>query len=149
MQSKAAQSQGAGTWLWVEDHGALTHTPFTRLPLAHKVRELADLFRSVFDEYPHVAGIVYSNASRRRLPLPAPQTEDMTEGIGLVRGVPLDRVRETIILHPMLVRADQTSLMARLCAEEPSWFGWALQQEQVPMGLNSLIIQPQQRLWTP
>ncbi|MFE5143572.1 hypothetical protein ACFRDV_39025 [Streptomyces fagopyri] len=74
VQGKCAKTMGAATaWIWVEDHSGLFHLPmpFAGLSLAAKTDALADLLGPLLADYVHVAGIVVSNAARRRLPLPA------------------------------------------------------------------------------
>lgn len=151
IEGKAAQSQDAGTaWIWIEDHGVLyPHTRFAQLPLSQQVAELSALLGPILVAYPHLAGIVYTNASRQLLPLPGPQTEQHRDGLGLVRGIPLDRVRRTIIVNPRLVQAGQTSLVERMIDHEPAWIDWALPHLGVRGGLASLLAAAPVRLWTP
>lgn len=77
VRDKCAKTQGAGTaWIWVEDHSGLFHfpTPFAGMSLAAKTDALAELLGPLLEEYVHVAGIIVSNAARRRLPLPRTRT---------------------------------------------------------------------------
>ena len=151
LAKKAAQSQGAGkAWIWVEDHGLFfPYTEFSQLPLAQKVAELATLVAPLLDEYAHLAGIVYTNASRRMIPLPPPQSERQRDGVGLVRGIPLDRVRQTVILNPRIVQPGPTGLVERMLDYEPAWLGWALGKFGYRGGLASLLAPETARLWTP
>lgn len=141
LQKKAAQTQDAGSaWIWAEDHGELYPlTPFADLPLAGKVDELSDLVGSVLSDYPHIAGIVLSNVGRRRFPLPPDESVERPTGYGFLRGLPLDRVRETVIIPPRLILPDQTRILARLCHEEPGWLDWALVELGVKGGFRSLL----------
>src|SRR2546423_1777617 len=151
LEKRAAQSQGAGkAWSWVRAHGAFfPHTGFSRLPLGEKVAELAALVAPLLDAYAHLAGIVYTNASRRTVPLPTPQTERQRDGLGLVRGIPLDRVRQTVILNPRIVQPGPTGLVERMVDNEPAWLDWALGRFGYPGGLSSLLAPVPARLWTP
>ncbi|MFE7369308.1 hypothetical protein [Streptomyces anulatus] len=111
VRGKGAKTEGAGTaWIWVEDHSGLFHfpMPFADMTLAAKTDALADLLGPVLKEYTHVAGIVVSNAAHRRLPLPPDEDAPRRAGQGFQRGLPLDRVRETIVIpRRILARADE------------------------------------------
>src|SRR5262249_2098333 len=129
LQGKCDQTAGTGTaWIWVEDHDGLGHVldPFTRLPLEQRVDALVELLLPLLRNYVHVAGIVLSLTVRRQPPLPADETAKRPVGLGLRRGLPLDRVRETIIIPRQLILPEQTALLARLCHNEPGWLAWAL-----------------------
>ncbi|MFI9630757.1 hypothetical protein [Streptomyces sp. NPDC052042] len=157
VRNKCAKTQGAGTaWIWVEDHSGLFYlpTPFAEMPLAAKTDALADLLGPLLGEYVHVAGIVVSNAARRRMPLP--QDEDVLRPAaqGFRRGLPLDRVRETIVIPRRIVLPDQTSLIARMCDTEAASLDWALGKLGVPGGVRSLLADSStprrvSPLWTP
>lgn len=144
LHQKAVQTKHAGpTWIWVEDHGLFQpFTPFQSMPLADKAAASARLVADILSDNPHLAGIVLSNASRRIRPLPPDRTVESRHGIGLHRGLPLDRQRETILVPGQLMLPDQTRLLAQLCSEEPRWPGWALTELGVPDGIPSLLQDP-------
>ncbi len=157
VRGKCAKTQGAGTaWIWVEDHSGLFHfpTPFAGMSLAAKTDALADLFGPLLKEYVHVAGIIVSNAARRRLPLPPDEDAPRPAAQGFRRGLPLDRVRETIMIPRQILLPEQTSLIARMCDVEATVLDWVLGRLGVPGGVISLLadsstphrISP---LWTP
>ncbi|MEV5483524.1 MULTISPECIES: hypothetical protein [Streptomyces] len=157
VRGKCAKTQGAGTaWIWVEDHSGLFHlpTPFAGLSLAAKTDALADLFGPLLEEYVHVAGIVVSNAAHRRLPLPPDEDAIRPAAQGFRRGLPLDRVRETIMVPRRILLPEQTSLIARMCDAEAAVLDWVLGKLGVPGGVTSLLADsstPHQvsPLWTP
>ncbi|MEU8592248.1 hypothetical protein AB0D07_00725 [Streptomyces globisporus] len=96
VHGKCAKPAGAGTaWIWVEDHSGLFHfpTPFAEMSLAAKADALADLLGPLLAKYVHVAGIVISDAARRRLPLPPNEDALRPAAQGFRRGLPRDRVR--------------------------------------------------------
>ncbi|MGW0495612.1 hypothetical protein ACWD0Z_09340 [Streptomyces sp. NPDC003007] len=156
VRGKGAKTEGAGTaWIWVEDHSGLFHfpTPFADMTLAAKTDALADLLGPVLKEYTHVAGIVVSNAAHRRLPLPPDEDAPRRAGQGFQRGLPLDRVRETIVIPRRILLPEQTSLIARMCDAESASLNWALAKLGVPGGVSSLLSAPPDPrpapLWTP
>jgi hypothetical protein len=67
----------------------------------------------------------------------------------LVRRVPHGRVRETVIVHPDLLRPAETRLMTRMCGLEPQFPDWALRQLGVHSNLTELLADTRTRLWTP
>ncbi|QIP73630.1 hypothetical protein EZV63_30575 [Streptomyces sp. VN1] len=157
VRDKCAKTQGAGTaWIWVEDHSGLFHfpTPFAGMSLAAKTDALAELLGPLLEEYVHVAGIIVSNAARRRLPLPPDEDTPRPAAQGFRRGLPLDRVRETIVVPRRIILPDQTSLIARMCDGEATTLDWALGQLDVPGGVTSLLADSStprrdSPLWTP
>ncbi len=157
VRDKCAKTGGAGTaWIWVEDHSGLFRfpTPFAGMPLAAKTDALADLFGPILHEYAHVAGIIVSNAGRRCLPLPQDGDALRPAGQGFRRGLPLDRVRETIVIPRRIILPDQTSLIARMCDTEAGVLNWALGRLGVPGGVMSLLsdspaMSAGSQLWTP
>ncbi|MEV6994350.1 hypothetical protein AB0N87_35045 [Streptomyces sp. NPDC093228] len=156
-RGKCARTEGAGTaWIWVEDHSGLFHfpMPFAEMSLAAKTDALADLFGPLLGEYVHVAGIVVSNAARRRLPLPPDEDVLRPAAQGFRRGLPLDRVRETIVIPRKIILPEQTSLIARMCDAEAASLDWALGRLGVPGGVTSLLadsstLRRVSPLWTP
>lgn len=157
VRGKCGKTKGAGTaWIWVEDHSGLFHfpTPFAELSLGSKTDALADLFGPLLGEHAHVAGIIISNAAHRRLPLPRDETAVRPSAQGFQRGLPLDRVRETIVIPRKILLPDQTSAIARMCDDEGAVLDWALGELGVPGGVASLLAasSPRRRssvLWTP
>jgi hypothetical protein len=91
--------QGIIVGIWVEDLGALYPvTEFARLPLTVKVHTMADLVRPSLLDRPHVAGVMVSTAARQRYPLPPDEQVNEFAGMGLKRGLPIDHMRETVIV---------------------------------------------------
>ncbi len=144
LKKKAAKTRDAGSaWIWAEDYGGIyPFTPFAELPLTGKIDELSDLVREVLADYPHVAGIVLSNVGRRRFPLPPDESFELPTGYGFLRGLPLDRVRETLIIPRRLILPDQSRLLVRLCREEPHWLDWALAELGINGGVQALLATP-------
>ncbi|MFG2601020.1 hypothetical protein [Streptomyces sp. NPDC048462] len=128
--------------------------PFAAMSLPAKTDALADLFGPLLEEYVHVAGIIVSNAARRRLPLPLDEDALRPAAQGFQRGLPLDRIRETIVIPRKILLPDQTNLIARMCDAEAAVLDWALLRLDVPGGVRSLLadwsttrqVSP---LWTP
>ncbi|MET9840019.1 hypothetical protein ABZZ01_19835 [Streptomyces virginiae] len=157
VRGKCAKTAGAGTaWIWVEDHSGLFHfpTPFAGMSLAAKTDALADLLGPLLAEYVHVAGIVVSNAAHRRLPLPADEDALRPAAQGFQRGLPLDRVRETIVIPRRILLPEQTSLIARMCDAEAGALDWALRKLDIPKSVTSLLANSStpdrvSPLWTP
>ncbi|MEU5920895.1 hypothetical protein [Streptomyces sp. NPDC047141] len=157
VRGKCTKTVGAGTaWIWVEDHSGLFHlpTPFAEMSLAAKTDALADLFGPLLAEYTHVAGIVISNVARRRLPLPPNADAPRPAAQGFRRGLPLDRVRETIVVPRRILLPEQTALIARMCDAEADAPDWALERLYVPGGVTSLLnnsptLSRDSPLWTP
>ncbi|WP_037626217.1 hypothetical protein [Streptomyces aureus] len=157
VRGKCAKTAGAGTaWIWVEDHSGLFHfpMPFADLTLAAKTDALADLLGPLLVDYVHVAGIVVSNAARRRLPLPKDEDATRPAAQGFLRGLPLDRVRETIVIPRRILLPEQTSVIARMCDTEAALLDWALAKLGIPGGVMSLLADSSPRprtspLWTP
>lgn len=140
----------------MEDHSGLFHLPmpFAGLSLADKTGALAELFGPLLGEYVHVAGIIVSNAARRRLPLPPDEDAIRPAAQGFLRGLPLDRVRETIVIPRRILLPEQTNLIARMCDAEAAVLDWALGRLGVPGGVTSLLAassvsQRVSPLWTP
>ncbi|MFD0034937.1 hypothetical protein ACFVJK_43360 [Streptomyces sp. NPDC127172] len=157
VRGKCAKTKGAGTaWIWVEDHSGLFHfpLPFAEMSLAAKTDALADLLGPLLGEYVHVAGIIVSNAARRRLPLPPDEDALRPAAQGLRRGLPLDRVRETIVIPRRIILPEQTSLIARMCDAEAASLDWVLGRLGVLGGVTSLLAESStprrdSPLWTP
>ncbi|WP_190092994.1 hypothetical protein [Streptomyces melanogenes] len=157
VRGKCAKTEGAGTaWIWVEDHSGLFHfpMPFAGMSLAAKTDALADLFGPLLGEYVHVAGIIVSNGARRRLPLPPDEDALRPAAQGFQRGLPLDRVRETIVIPRRILLPEQTNLITRMCDTEAAALDWVLGRLGIPGGVPSLLAglstphQPSP-LWTP
>ncbi|MET7436785.1 hypothetical protein ACWERY_10910 [Streptomyces sp. NPDC004082] len=157
VRGKCAKTAGAGTaWIWVEDHSGLLNfpMPFTDLTLAAKTDALADLLGPLLADYVHVAGIVVSNAARRQLPLPKDEDAVQASARGFLRGLPLDRVRETIVIPRRILLPEQTSVIARMCDTEGASLDWVLAKLGIPGGVMSLLADSSPRpgtspMWTP
>ncbi|MFJ3099737.1 hypothetical protein [Streptomyces hydrogenans] len=157
VRGKCLKTKGAGTaWIWVEDHGGLFTfgTPFAEMSLADKTDALADLLEPLLAEHVHVAGIVVSNGSRRAFSLPPNEDAPRRAAQGFRRGLPLDRVRETIVIPRRIMLPEQTALIARMCDAEADALDWALKKLGVPGGVGALLASsavspPVSRLWTP
>ncbi|MCE7080173.1 hypothetical protein [Streptomyces sp. ST2-7A] len=142
VRAKCEQTRGAGTaWIWVEDLLGITHPllPATRMPLPERVDTFAELLLPLLGEYLHVAGIVVSNVSPCCLPLPADENTERRNGWGLRRGLPTNRLRETIVIPRRLILPDQTAFLLRMLAAEPDWLPWALDGLGVFGGISSLL----------
>jgi hypothetical protein len=88
---------------------------------------------------PHVADVVVSTAARRRYLLPPDEQVHEFAGMGLKRGLPIDRVRETVIVTKDLVLPDQTRFVWQACEQEPRWLDWALARLGVAGGASALL----------
>ena len=140
LRQKAQQTRASeSAWIWVEDQGLFQpFTPFQQSPLADKVDGLAGLVADLLRQHPHLAGIVLSNGSRRVQP-PPDQTVETGTGNGFLRGLPIDRLRETNIIPGQQGQPDQFGLLSRLCSDEPAWLSSALTRLGVAGGVPALL----------
>ena len=128
--------------------------PFTSMPIDAKLDALAELVRPILAERTHLAGIVWSSGQWRTQPPPDAQAHTPA-GIGLQRALPVERVRQSVILNRRLILPDQTARMAQLCEAEPRWLNWALNRLGITGGISALLTQQQppraaqSRLWLP
>ena len=117
-----------------------------------KLSALADLAGPVLTDRPHLAGITWSAAQWCSPVLPDVQAKDLT-GVALQRALPIERVRQSIVLDRRLILPGQTAKVRQICDAEPSWLDWALAQLGITGGVNALLTQPpqapQSRLWVP
>jgi hypothetical protein len=153
-RSKGAQTRGAGlAWVWVEDYGGIHPlSAFTSMPIEAKLGALADLAAPVLADRLHLAGIAWSAAQWNSPASPDVQAQTAT-GFALQRALPVDRVRQSIILNRRLILPNQTARIVQLCEAEPRWLDWALARLGVKGGVNSLLTRPppvpKSPLWVP
>jgi len=147
---KGAQTRGASiAWIWVEDYGGIHALhPFTSSPLAQKIATLARLARDALGDYPHVAGIAWSGAARCSR-VPADEQAQTPDGVAIQRGLPIEHLRQTVIVSRHLVLPGQISVLVRACEREPHWLDWALQRLGIGGGFRSLLSQPPEGHWRP
>lgn len=151
---KAAQARGAGNaWIWVEDFGGVHPlSAFTGMPIGAKLAALTDLAAPILAERSHLAGITWSAAQWCSPVLPDGQSQTLS-GAALQRALPIDRVRQSVILNRNLILPGQTARVVQLCDAEPRWLDWALGQLGIPGGVNAVLThQPRGRstqLWVP
>ena len=154
IDKKGAQTRDAGlAWVWVEDYGGIHPlSDFNSMPIEAKLGALADLAAPVLADRLHLAGVAWS-AAQWNSPQP-PDSQARTEsGFALQRALPVDRVRQSIILNRRLILPGQTARLVQLCDAEPRWLDWALTRLDITGGVNALLTQPppvtKSRLWTP
>ena len=151
---KGAQTRGAGlAWVWVEDYGGIHPlSAFTSMPIEAKLGALADLAAPVLADRLHLAGIAWS-AAQWNSPVPPDVQAQTASGFALQRALPVDRVRQSIILNRRLILPNQTARIVQLCEAEPRWLDWALARLGVKGGAKSLLTQPppvpKSPLWVP
>lgn len=153
---KGAQTRGAGiAWVWAEDFSGMHPVaPFTSMPIDAKLEALAELVRPILADRTHLAGIVWSSAQWHTQTPPDTQAHTPA-GIGLQRALPIERVRQSVILNRRLILPDQTARMTQLCEAEPRWLNWALARLGIEGGIGTLLTQQQppqiakSRLWLP
>jgi hypothetical protein len=151
---KGTQTRGAGiAWVWVEDYGVIHPlSAFESMPIKAKLRALADLAAPILAGHPHLAGIAWSAGQWCSPVLPDAQAQTAS-GFALQRALPVDRVRQSIILNRRLILPDQTARVVQLCGAESRWLDWALTRLGVTGGVNALLTQPlpvpESRLWVP
>jgi hypothetical protein len=85
----------------------------------------------------HPAGIGWSAAQWNSSP-PSDSQAQTESG----RALPVDRVRQSIILNRRLILPDQTARVVQLCCAEPRWLDWVLAQLDITGGVNALLTQP-------
>jgi hypothetical protein len=116
-----------------------------------KLGALADLAAPVLASRLHLAGIGWSSAQWNSLASPDAQAQTRS-GLALQHALPIDRVRQSIILNRRLILPDQTARVVQLCDAEPRWLDWALARLGVTGGVNALLTQPpavaKSPLWT-
>jgi hypothetical protein len=154
LDRKGAQTRGAGiAWIWVEDYGGIHPlSDFAGMAIDAKLGALADLASPVLTARTHLAGITWSAAQWCSPVPPDTQAEDLT-GVALQRALPIERVRQSIILNRRLILPGQTTKIRQICDTEPRWLDWALSKLGVTGGVNALLSQqaprPKSRLWVP
>jgi hypothetical protein len=153
LDHKGAQTRNAGiAWVWAEDFGGIHPlSAFAGMALEGKLEALADLAAPVLGDRTHLAGITWSTAQWCSPVLADKQTENLS-GIALQRALPIDRVRQSIVLNRRLILPGQTVRIVQICDAEPRWLDWALVRLGIAGGLNALLARPsppKSRLWTP
>jgi hypothetical protein len=154
LDRKGAQSSGAGiAWVWVEDFGGIHPlSAFAGMALEAKLGALADLVGPVLADRTHLAGVAWSTSQWCSPVLPDEQAKNLS-GIALQRALPIERVRQSIVLNRRLILPDQTARMVQICDAEPRWLDWALARLGIEDGVQSLLTWPPpsrgSRLWTP
>jgi hypothetical protein len=136
-----------------EDRGGIHPlSAFAGMNLSARIDALANLARPVLSEHTHLAGVTWSSAQQHRSVPPDRQVENPS-GIALQRRLPVDHLRQSIIIHRRLILPDQIRQIVRLCDAESRWLDWALGQLGISGGYSSLLTRsvdvPQPRLWTP
>ena len=151
---KGAQTRGAGiAWIWVEDFGGVHPlSAFTGMAIDAKLDALTDLAAPVMAGRSHLAGITWSAAQWCSPELQGAQAHTPS-GTALQRALPIDRVRQSVVLNRGLILPDQTARVVQLCNAEPRWLNWALARLGIEGGTNALLTQPPpaaaSRLWVP
>ena len=129
-KAEAAVASGA-SWLRLDAHdGIWQFTEWSTLPLAKKVRVLADAVR------PLLAGLEGAVIScGALLAQGAFVDEHVTVGPGLIgirRNLPFMRVRETLIMPTGDSPCSPAQTWSDLYADEFQWMGWALNELRLP-----------------
>jgi len=128
----------------VEDYGGIHPlSDFAGMAMDAKLRALADLAGPVLADRPHLAGITWSAAQWCSPGLPDAQAEDLT-GYALQRALPIERVRQSVVLNRRLILPGQTAKVLQICDAEPNWLDWALAQLGITGGVNTLLTQSPQ-----
>jgi hypothetical protein len=154
LDRKGAQTRGAGiAWIWVEDFGGVHPlSAFTHMPIDAKMDALTDLATPVLAQRPHLAGITWSIAQWCS-PMPPDAQAQTMSGTALQRALPIDRVRQSVILNRRVILPDQTARVVQLCDVEARWLDWALAQLGIPGGVDVLLTrrppEVSSRLWVP
>jgi hypothetical protein len=142
LAKKARQIRHAGTaWIWVEDRGGMHPiAPFAGMPLPDKLGSLARLVEPVLADHPHLGGVAWSAVTRRSL---QPRNDHALghSGIALRRGLPIQGLRETVIVNRRLILPYQTRFLAQVCDREPGWLDWALKRLGAPP-LSDVVAAP-------
>jgi hypothetical protein len=92
----------------------------------------------------------------RCLKLPPDQQAQTPHGVAIQRELPIEHLRQTVIVSRHLILPGQVGLLARACDREPHWLDWALQRLGISGGFRSLLSQAPDGhgrshtlLWTP
>jgi hypothetical protein len=142
LAEKGRQTRRAGiAWIWVEDRGGMHPlAPFADMPLPDKLGSLARLVEPILADRPHLGGVAWSAVTRRS---PRPPNDHAVDdsGIAVRRGLPIQDLRETVIVNRRLILPYQTRLLAHLCHREPGWLDWALKRLGTPQ-IRDLVTTP-------
>jgi hypothetical protein len=154
LDRKGAQTRDAGiAWVWAEDIGGIHPlSAFTGMAIEDKLGALADLAGPVLADRPHLAGIAWS-AAQWCSPTPADAQARNLAGTALQRALPVERLRQTVIINRRLILPEQTARIIQISDAEARWQDWALTRLGIPGGVNALLTQPpfppKSRLWLP
>jgi hypothetical protein len=110
----ARTSPGSGS----KEGGIHAPHPFTSSPLAQKIATLARLASGALADYPHVAGITWSGAARCSR-VPADERAQIRGDVAIQRGLPIEHLRQTVIVSRHLILLGQISVLAQACEREP------------------------------
>ncbi len=148
---KARQTASAGAaWVWLADNGSLWPlTEFAWYPLAQKVDTLARFLVGLFEDHPHLLGVVVTSSELRFAQPVDNETAARPKGAGIRRTLFNGLVRDSIVLHRNLLVPAQFRLLVDLCASEPTWLDDALHRLDVPSGLGSLVARDHRHLVGP
>jgi hypothetical protein len=117
-----------------------------------KLGALADLAGPVLADRTHLAGIAWSAAQWCSAVLPDTRAQNLA-GVALQRALPIERVRQSIVLNRRLILPNQTARVVQICDAEPRWLDWALARLGITGGVNALLAQPsaapKSQLWLP
>jgi hypothetical protein len=128
LDKKAAQTWDAGVaWIWVEDFGGLyPYAPFVSMQLGDKLTALSRLADSVFQQRPHVGGVIWTRAVRTESSIERDAVDE--SGAAVHRRLPGGVVRETVAAHRRVLLPDQFRIIASLTNAEVDWLDWALSE---------------------
>ena len=153
LDRKGAQTRDAGiAWVWAEDYGGIHPlTVFAGMTIEDKLGALADLAGPILADRPHLAGIAWSTAQWHSSP--ADGQAQTLAGTGVQRALPIERVRQTVVLNRRLILPDQTTRVIQISDAETRWQDWALARLGISGGVRALLNQPlsppKSRLWLP
>jgi hypothetical protein len=135
LKQKAEQARSSGaTWLRVDLlDGIWWASPWAQAGLLDKTSVMAEQLREALADEASVAGVVVSSSPCPALSVYVPESARAADGaVGLRRVLPLNRVRETIIVPLGPDGGSAAEQWLALYDREAEWLDWALAQAGLP-----------------
>ena len=135
LKQKAEQARSSGaTWLRVDLlDGIWWASPWAQAGLFGKTSIMAEQLREALAHEASLAGVVVSSSPCPALSVYVPESARAADGaVGLRRVLPLNRVRETIVVPLGPDRGSAAEEWLALYDREAEWLDWGLAQAELP-----------------